>query len=100
MLENATRICEAKFGSIYRWTAKLCVGGARTIRPLLTPRTRRRSPYRPYPQSHIGRWWPTKRVAYVSDLMAEEVYIAQLDPVVVSAVTLGGIQDASRCSDC
>src|SRR4029077_17080707 len=33
-----------------------------------------------------------KTVAHVSDLMAEEVYIAQLDPVVVSAVTLGGFR--------
>jgi len=33
-----------------------------------------------------------KTVVHISDIMAEEVYIAQLDPVVVSAVTLGGFR--------
>src|SRR6185312_1849494 len=42
--------------------------------------------------SHIGRLVTEKTVAHVSDIMAEEVYIAQLDPVVVSVVTLGGFR--------
>jgi GAF domain-containing protein len=33
-----------------------------------------------------------RTVAHIHDVTAEEVYIAQLDPVVVSAVTLGGFR--------
>jgi GAF domain-containing protein len=33
-----------------------------------------------------------KTLAHISDLSAEEAYIAQLDPVAVSAFTLGGIR--------
>ena len=39
MLENAVRICEAKFGDIYRWKATPCGWLRRTIRHLPSPRT-------------------------------------------------------------
>ena len=51
---------------------------------------RRGSPYRPYPQSPIGRMVIDKTVAHISDLTAEEVYLTHNDPVAVSAVALGG----------
>ena len=92
MLENAARICEAKFGNIYRWDGEALRLVATHNTPPAYAEERRRSPYRPYPHSHIGRLVADKTVAHVSDLMAEEVYIAQLDPVVVSAVTLGGFR--------
>jgi GAF domain len=38
MLENAVRICDAKFGNIYRWDGKPCTSLRRIIHRLPTPR--------------------------------------------------------------
>ena len=92
MLENAVRICEAKFGNIYRWEGEALQLVATHNTPPAYAEERRRSPYRPYPHSPIGRMVADKTLAHVSDLTADEVYIAQLDPVAVSAATLGGIR--------
>jgi GAF domain-containing protein len=92
MLENAVRICEANFGNIYRWDGEALQLVATHNTPPAYAEERRRSPYRPYPHSPIGRMVADKTPAHVSDLTAEEVYIAQLDPVAVSAATLGGIR--------
>jgi two-component system, NtrC family, sensor kinase len=92
MLENAVRICEAKFGNIYRWEGEALQLVATHNTPPAYAEERRRSPYRPYPHSPIGRMVADKTLAHISDLTAEEVYIAQLDPVAVSAPALGGIR--------
>jgi GAF domain-containing protein len=92
MLEKAVRICDAKFGSIYRWDGEALHIVATHNTPPAFAEERRRSPYRPYPQSPIGHMVAAKTVVHISDLTAEEVYIAQHDPVAVSAVELGGIR--------
>jgi len=93
MVENAVRICDAKFGSIYRWDGEAMYLVATVNTPPAFTEERRRSPYRPYPQSPIARMVADKTVAHISDLTAEEVWnIAQNDPVAVSAVTVGGIR--------
>jgi hypothetical protein len=92
MLENAVRICEAKFGNIYRWDGDALQLVATHNTPPAYAEERRASPYRPYPHSPIGRMVADKTLAHISDLTTEEVYIAQLDPVAVSAATLGGIR--------
>ena len=90
MLENAVRICDAKFGNIYRWDGEALHIMATHKTPPAFAEDRRGSPYRPYPQSPIGRMVIDKTVAHISDLTAEEVYLTQNDPVAVSAVALGG----------
>ena len=92
MLEKAVRICDAKFGSIYRWDGEALHIVATHNTPPAFAEERRRSPYRPYPHSPIGHMVAAKTVVHISDLTAEEVYIAQHDPVAVSAVELGGIR--------
>jgi GAF domain-containing protein len=92
MLENAVRVCEAKFGNIYRWDGDALHLVATHNTPPAYAEERRLSPYRPYPHSPIGRMVADKTLAHVSDLMTEEVYVARLDPVAVSAATLGGIR--------
>ena len=92
MLEKAVRICDAKFGNIYRWDGEALHIVATHNTPPAFAEERRRSPYRPYPQSPIGHMVAAKTVVHISDLTAEEVYIAQHDPVAVSAVELGGIR--------
>ena len=90
MLENAVRICDAKFGDIYRWDGEALHIVATHKTPPAFAEDRRGAPYRPYPQSPIGRMVIDKTVAHISDLTAEEVYLTQNDPVAVSAVALGG----------
>ena len=90
MLENAVRICDANFGNIYRWDGEALHMVATHNTPPAFAEDRRRSPYRPYPQSPIGRMVIDKTVAHISDLAAEEVYLTQKDPAAVSAVALGG----------
>jgi adenylate cyclase len=92
MLENAVRICDAKFGNIYRRDGEALHLIATHNTPPAYAEERRRSPYRPYPHSPIGRMMAEKTMAHINDITAEQVYIANLDPVAVSAVALGGIR--------
>ena len=55
MLENAVRICDAKFGNIYRWDGEPFISLQRTTRRLLRRSTlgiRRFVPVRKTPRSH------------------------------------------------
>ena len=92
MLENAVRICEAKFGNIYRWDGEALHILASHNTPPAFAEAVRRSPYRPYPNSPIGRMVANRTVAHINDVTAEEVYLAQRDPIAMSAVALGGIR--------
>jgi GAF domain-containing protein len=92
MLERAVRICGAKFGNIYRWDGEALHLLASHNTPPAFADAVRRSPYRPYPHSPIGRMVADKTVAHINDVTAEEVYLAQHDPMAVSAVALGGIR--------
>ena len=85
-------LCDATFGNIYRWDGEALHIVATHNTPTAFAEDRRRSPYRPYPQSPIGRMVADKVVVHISDITAEEVYVAQYDPVAISAVALGGIR--------
>ena len=92
MLERAVRLCEAKFGNIYRWDGEALHILASHNTPPAFAEAVRRSPYRPYPNSPIGRMVANRTVAHINDVTAEEVYLAQRDPTAMSAVALGGIR--------
>jgi transcriptional regulator with GAF, ATPase, and Fis domain len=92
MLERAVRICGANFGNIYRWDGEaLHILASHNTPPAFVDAVRR-SPYRPYPHSPIGRMVAERTVVHINDVTAEGVYLAQRDPMAVSAVTLGGIR--------
>jgi signal transduction histidine kinase len=88
MLENAVRICEAKFGTLY-----LCEGdGFRAVAMHNAPPAyaeARAAVVRPPPDSSLGRAAQTKWAAQVADVTKVPGYIAG-DPFVVSAVERGG----------
>jgi signal transduction histidine kinase len=90
MLENATRICEAKFGVLL-----LCdSGGFRTVAlhnaPPAFAEERRRNPLiHPAPGTGLRRLAETKQVAQVADMKALKSYVDG-DPFVVNSVDLGG----------
>ena len=91
MLENAVRICDAKFGNIYRWDGDSVHLVATHNTPPAFAEARRRSPLRPDLKTPFGRMIATKTVIHVADTMAERAYIEQR-PAFVEAVELGGIR--------
>jgi two-component system, NtrC family, sensor kinase len=92
MLDNATRLCDAKFGHFYRWdgTAFHLVAMRNTPRELAEERLR--SPLCPSSHEPLGRMVATKQVVHVADAASEPAYLEQRDPAVVTAVELGGIR--------
>jgi two-component system NtrC family sensor kinase len=91
MLENAVRICDAKFGNIYRWDGDALHLIATHKTPPAFAEARRRSLLRPSPETPAGRMVATKKVIHVADLAADQAYIEQRTPV-VAAVELGGVR--------
>ena len=92
MLENAARICDAKFGNIHRWDGDALHLVATHNTPPGFAEFRRRSPIRPNPKNVVGRTIATKTAVHVADLAAEQSYIEQRDPNYVAAVELGGVR--------
>jgi class 3 adenylate cyclase len=90
MLEYAVRICDATFGSIYRWDGEALHLLATHNTPPAFTEVIRRSPFRPSSQSPPGRMIAEKTVVQVADVKAEPAHIR--DPVAVAAVTLGGVR--------
>ena len=72
MLEKAVRICDAKFGNIYRWDGDAFRLVATHNMPPAYAEARRRSPFRPGPKHPFGRMIATKAVVHIADLAAEQ----------------------------
>jgi GAF domain-containing protein len=92
MLENAVRICDARFGIIFRWEDDALLLVATHNTPSAFAEFRRRSPLRSHPQNAVGRAVATKKAVHVADLAAEQPYTEQRDPGYVAAVELGGVR--------
>ena len=91
MLENATRICEAKFGNMFL----IEDGTFRTVAmhnaPAAHSNARTAGPFRPPADSAPGRLVSSKDVVHVADLRAEPTYLRH-DPFSVTGVELAGIR--------
>ena len=93
MLEKAARICDAKFGNIYRWDGDALHLMASYNTPAALAEARRRSPTRPRVSGNpSGRMLATKVAVHVADIAAEEGYTERRDPAFVAAVELGGVR--------
>jgi signal transduction histidine kinase len=92
MLENATRICDAKFGNIYLWDGDSFRLVAAHNTPPAFAESRRRTPFRPKPSHPFSRMAATKQVIHVVDAAALPAYIEQRDPEIVEPVELGGVR--------
>ena len=91
MLENAVRLCEAKFGSLFlvdddgcRWAAG--VGTPPKLAEFYTQST----PFRPTPGSHLDRVMRTKEVSHSADDTTEAV--------IGAAARLGGARSVCQWS--
>jgi GAF domain-containing protein len=91
MLQNAVRLCDAKFGNIYRWDGDAFTLVATHNTPPALIEARRSAPFRPHPDTGMGRIVATKTPAHIADLAAEQTY-SERKPAVIEAVELGGIR--------
>ncbi len=98
MLENAVRICDAKFGNIYRWDGEVFHLVATHNTPSAFAEARRRSPMRPRPDNLLNRMVTTKTVIHVADY--ERLAIEQGVPEYITGVELGGVRTALFVSIC
>src|SRR5262249_22881617 len=77
ILENATRLCEAKFGSLRLREGDAFRNVALHNAPLAYAEERRRNPLiRPRPTNPLGRVAATKQVVHIPDIQADQTYLA------------------------
>jgi GAF domain-containing protein len=91
MLENATRICEAKFGHMFRYDG----GAFHTVATFNTPGAFKeflsRGPVPAGPDTIVGQIARTLRTVQIDDAATMEIY-ADRHPFAVAGVELGGIR--------
>jgi two-component system NtrC family sensor kinase len=90
MLENATRLCEAKFGTLYLREGQAFRLVGQHNAPAAYVQERRRNPLllRPIAGSALGRVVATKQPAQIADVQAEPVY--HTDPARADYLKLTG----------
>src|SRR6266480_1745311 len=89
ILANATRICGAKFGTLYLYDGDAFHAAAFHNAPPAFIEQRKRAPVRPGPDTSLGQAARTKQVAHILDSMERESY-RRRDPFVVAGAELGG----------
>ena len=93
MLENATRICEAKFGTLDLYEGGgLRLAAAHDVPPVFTE-VRGEGPFQPAPGGILDTAMRTKRTVHIYDLATTDAY-AQRHPRMVDAVEVAGIRTA------
>ena len=93
MLENATRICDAKFGTLYLYEGGVFYATAFHNAPPAFIEARENRPLHPSPVSMLGRAERTKQAVQILDITKGEAY-RQGDPFVVAGAKLGGYRTA------
>jgi len=90
LLENAVRICRAKFAAMYLANGETFRLTAEHDAPAAWVEQRRsEGVFRPHPDSGLGLIAAKRQVAYIPDLMQQRAYIER-DPRVVANVELAG----------
>jgi GAF domain-containing protein len=89
MLENAVRICGAKFGTLFLRDGDAFRAVANHNGPPAYVEALARAPSRPPSDVPLGRVAATRQVAYTADIKTTQSYIDH-DPFVFDAVELGG----------
>ena len=93
MLENATRICEAKFGTLDLYEGGgLRLAAAHDVPPGFTE-VRGEGPFQPAPGGILDTAMRTRRTVHIHDLATTDAY-AQRHPRMVDAVEVAGIRTA------
>jgi class 3 adenylate cyclase len=92
MLDNAVRICDAKFGSIYRWTGGALHLVASRNAPAGYAEARRRLDTTPQQGDPMDRVLTTKGIIHIADFAAEPSYVAGHNPQVALPIEQGGVR--------
>jgi GAF domain-containing protein len=95
MLANATRICEAKFGTLYLRDGDgfRAVAATRDAPPAYVEARKSAQRLQPSPDGPVGRAASTKQVVHIDDLSKLQSYLDHR-AVIVDAVELGGFRTA------
>jgi GAF domain-containing protein len=95
MLTNATRICEARFGTLYLRDGDglRAVGATRDAPPTYVEARKRELRIHPSPDGVLGRAAITKQVVHIADIRCLRSYLEH-DPFAVAAVELGKFRTA------
>ena len=88
MLAHAARICDAKYGNVFRLDGDTLHLVASHNTPAALIEARRR--VRLNPKLPFGRMVATKAAVQVADIMAEEAYTVQRDQRLVAPIEIGG----------
>jgi adenylate cyclase len=91
-LDNAVRICDANFGSIFRWEKGALELVATHNAPSGYADARRRLHTTPQPGDPMDRVLTTKSIVHVADLAAEASYVAGRNPQIALPVEKGGVR--------
>ena len=91
MLENAVRICQAKFGFMLRYDGEAYHTVASLCSVAAYSAEMRRGPLRPDADLALGLVARTGQVAQIADTTAHRLY-AERNPIFVAAAELGGIR--------
>jgi two-component system, NtrC family, sensor kinase len=91
MLQNAIRICDARFGALWLYDGNDFRSAALHDVPADFVEFWRRGPHHPSPGSGLARIVKTRRTVHITDLKEEEGYLKR-DPLVVTGVEVGGIR--------
>src|SRR5215472_12186870 len=91
MLANATRICDAKLGMLYLREGDAFRAVAFHNVPPAFMEVRKRTPFRPGPNTATARMVQTKEAVHVADLAAAQSYVEHVSHT-VPAVELGGVR--------
>jgi two-component system, NtrC family, sensor kinase len=91
MLENATRICEAKFGTMYFREGDAFRAVAMHGAPPSYRASRLHALVHPGPNTGLSRSVQTRDVVQIEDIAADQGY-SERDPMRVGAVELGGVR--------
>jgi GAF domain-containing protein len=91
MLENATRLCEAKFGVLWRLDGEAFHTAATQGLPPALAKYLKRGPHWPGPETGLGRLLQTRACVQVLDASEDRAY-AERDPMRTAVVELGGVR--------
>ena len=92
MLQNAVRICDAKFGFMNRYDGDTWkIAAVHGAAPAYTEYLQQRGYKRPGPETVVARIARAKQMVHIADLAASRGYAAR-DAVIVAAVELGGVR--------
>src|SRR5258708_3191766 len=89
LLENATRVCGAKFATMHLLEGDIATRVALYNVPLAYAEALGTRTFRPHPEGGLGRVIRTKQVAHIPDVRSSPAYL-EGSPAIVALSNLGG----------